>query len=203
MVRFILYMSMAFVTAFVGVSWAARGFPVQFYSPVSIAPLRPMMTETFGGQTARDHERKEWEAQHTAQSDKNPKLDKIRLETLQAANAYAMSPCDKTMKANLIEASTAYTRAWQEKLNCFGPPNMRFGCPYKNYKDAADTFTTPLDARVKEALHAAFDQRGIVDADFPAGVRFDVRMFSGPGLWFEESPLCLPRLRASAGNDDQ
>ena len=28
MTRFILYASMVFVTAFVGVTWAARGFPV-------------------------------------------------------------------------------------------------------------------------------------------------------------------------------
>ena len=203
MIRFIVYTCMAFVTAFVGVSWAARGFPMQFSSPVSVAPLQPTVASTFGDQTARDHERKAWEAEHTAQSDKNPKLDKIRLETLQAANAYAMSPCDSTMKSNLIEALTAYTRAWQEKLSCSGPPNMRIGCPDKNFKEAADAFTTPLDVRVKDALHAAFDQRGIVKADFPANVRFDVQMFAGPGLWSDESPLCLPRMRAAAGNRDR
>src|SRR5450631_4144789 len=104
MTRFIFYVGMAFLTTFVGVTWAARGFPVS--APVFVAPLQPTLTATFGDQSARDHERKEWEAQHTAQSDKNPKLDKIRLETLQAANAYAMSPCDSTMKSNLIEAVT-------------------------------------------------------------------------------------------------
>jgi hypothetical protein len=199
MPRFILYLGMAFVTAFVGVTWAARGFPV--YTPVFVAPLQPTVTATFGDQSARDHERKAWEAQHTAQSDKNPKLDKIRLETLQAANAYAMSPCDSTMKSNLIEAVTAYTRAWQEKLNCSGPPNMRMFCADKNWKAAADTFSTPLDVRVRDALKAAFDQHGVLKTDFPEQVRFDMQQFAGPGLWFDESPLCLPRQRASAGGE--
>jgi hypothetical protein len=200
MVRFILYVCMAFVTAFVGVSWASRGFPMRFSGPVTVGPLQPTVTATFGGQSARDHERKMWEAEHTAQSDKNPRLDKIRLETLQAANAYAMSPCDKTMKSNLIEAVTAYTRAWQKKIDCPRPMNMLLFCSDAKLKEAAATFATPLDIRVKAALHEAFDQRGVVKADFPADMRFDVLQFAGPGLWSDESPICLPRMRASAEN---
>lgn len=199
MIRSILYVCMAFVTAFVGVSWASRGFPMHFSGPVSVGPLQPTVTATFGDQSARDYERKMWEAEHTAQSDKDPKLDKIRLEALQAANAYAMSPCDKTMKSNLIEAVTAYTRAWQKKIDCPRPMNTLMFCSDAKLKEAAATFTTPLDIRVKAALHEAFDQRGIVRADFPADMRFDVLHFAGPGLWSDESPICLPRMRASAG----
>ena len=128
MTRFILYLCMAFITAFVGVTWAARGFPVHFSSAVNVGPLQPTVTATFGDQSAKDYERKMWEAEHTAQSDKDPKLDKIRLETLQAANAYAMSPCDDTMKSNLIAALTAYTRAWQQKMDCPRPQNMLMFC---------------------------------------------------------------------------
>lgn len=199
MVRFLLYVSMAFATAFVGVTWAARGFPVHLSGPVSVAPLRPTVDATFGDQSSRDYERKMWEAEHTAQSDKNPRLDKIRLEALQAANAYAMSPCDKTMKSNLIEALTAYTRAWQQKMDCPRPMNMLMFCGDAKLKEVAATFSTPLDIRVKAALHEAFEQRGIVKADFPADMRFDVLQFAGPGLWSDESPVCLPRMRASAG----
>jgi hypothetical protein len=183
MFRFILYVSMAFVTAFVGVTWAARGFPVQF----------------FGDQSAKDYERKMWEAQHTAQSDKNPKLDSIRLDALQAGNAYAMSPCDETMKANLIAAVTAYTRAWQKKMDCPRPLHMLMFCGDKKLKEVAETFSTPLDIRVQTALHEAFEQRGIVKADFPEDTRFDMLQFAGPGLWFDESPICLPRMRAAPG----
>ena len=146
MIRFIVSVCMAFVPAFVAVTWASRGFPMQFSGPVRIAPPAPTVTATFGDQTARDHERKAWEAQHTNQSDKNPRLDKIRLETLQAANAYAMSPCDSTMKSNLIEALTAYTRAWQEKLKCSGQPNMRIGCPTRTSR-CADTYDAARRSR--------------------------------------------------------
>ena len=199
MTRFILYLCMAFITAFVGVTWAARGFPVHFSSAVNVGPLQPTVTATFGDQSAKDYERKMWEAEHTAQSDKDPKLDKIRLETLQAANAYAMSPCDDTMKSNLIAALTAYTRAWQQKMDCPRPQNMLMFCSDKKLKEATATFSTPLDIRVKEALSQAFDQRGIVKTDFPSSVRFDVLQFAGPGLWSDDaSPICLPRMRAAA-----
>ena len=198
MTRFVLYVCMAFVTAFVGVSWASRGFPMQFSgSAVKVGPLQPTVTATFGDQSARDHERKTWEAEHTAQSDKNPKLDTIRLEALQAGTAYAMSPCDKTMKSNLIEALTAYTRAWQKKLDCSGP---RMFCGDAKMKGAAAAFSTPLDVRVKDALHEAFKQGGILKTEFPADIRFDMLQFAGPGLWFDETPLCAPQMRASAGN---
>jgi hypothetical protein len=198
MARFILYACMAFVTAFVGISWAARGFPVRFSAPEVAGPLRPLVTATFGDQSAEDYERKMWESQHTAQSDKNPKLDTIRMDALQAATAYSMSPCDKTMKLNLIAAVTAYTHAWQAKLDCPRPMNMLMFCGDQKLKDAADTFSTPLDNRVRDALEAAFEQKGVVKADFASDVRFDVLQFAGPGLWSDESPICLPRQRASA-----
>jgi hypothetical protein len=196
MSRFILYVCMSFVTAFVGVTWAARGFPV--YSFRFDRELEPTLTTTFGDDSAKAYERKMWEAQHTAQSDKNPKLDAIRLDALQAGTAYAMSPCDSTMKLNLVTAVTAYTRAWQQKLDCQRPMGMLIACSDKKLKDTADTFSTPLDKRVQDALSAAFDQKGVVKADFPPEVRSDVAQFAGPGFWSDESPICLPRQRGSA-----
>src|ERR1700720_810784 len=142
MIRFVLFVCMAFATAFVGVSWAARGFP--FLSFEFTRPMQPTVTATFGDQSAKDYERKMWEAEHTAQSDGDTKLDRIRLEALQAANAYAMSPCDETMKSNLIAAVTAYTRAWQRKLNCPRPQNMLMFCGDEKLKQVAATFSTPL-----------------------------------------------------------
>jgi len=197
MTRFIVYTCMAFITAFVGVSWATRGFPMRSSSPAIVTALPPTVTATFGDQSAKDYERKMWEAQHTAQSDGDVELDKIRLEALQAGNAYAMSPCDDTMKSNLIAAVTAYTRAWQKKMNCPRPQNMLMFCGDEKLKQVAATFSTPLDIRVKAALSEAFEQRGVVKADFPDDIRFDVLQFAGPGLWSDESPLCLPRMRAA------
>jgi hypothetical protein len=207
MSRFYLYVAMAFVTAFVGVSWAARGFPVSFSGPENVSgpeivqQLPALVNSTFGDEHAKQYERKMWESQHTAQSDGDPVLDKLRLDALQAGNAYAMSPCDSTMKQNVIEALTAYTRAWQKKIDCPRPMNMLMFCSEEKVNAARATFSTPLDLRVHAAFEEAFKQHGVVRADFPEDVRFDILKFSGPGLWVnEESPLCLPRERASASN---
>lgn len=197
MTRFALFAVMVFVTAFAVVSWATRGFPVLTFGPVA-GPLQPTVTATFGDQSAKDHERKMWEAEHTSQGDGDAKLDRIRLEALQAANAYTLSPCGDTTKANLIAAISAYTRAWQKKMDCPRPQNMLMYCSDQKLKEVAATFSTPLDIRVKAALHEAFEQRGIIKADFPADLRFDVLQFAGPGLWSDESPVCLPRMRAAA-----
>ena len=197
MTRFILFVCMAFATAFVGVAWAARGFPTWFYYPQFANQLQPRVTATFGDQSAKDYERKMWEAEHTARGDNDSMLDSIRLEALQAANAYTLSPCGETTKLNLIAAVTAYTRAWQKKMDCPRPQNMLMFCGDRKLKEVAATFSTPLDIRVKTALHEAFEQRGIVKADFPADLQFDVLQFAGPGLWSDESPICLPRMRAA------
>mgnify|MGYP000865328344 FL=1 len=198
MVRFLIYTMMAFITAFVGVSWAARGFPTSTPArQTMITPLRPTMQSTFRDGSDEARERKRWESEHTARSDGDQKLDAIRLDALQSAHAYEMSPCDETMRTNLVAALTAYTRAWQKKLTCPRPMGVLMFCE-KQLQEAAETFTTPLDLRVRAALHAAVEQKGIVTADFPADVRDDVRQFAGPGLWHDESPICLPRQQASA-----
>jgi hypothetical protein len=196
--RFIFCVVMAFTTAFTAVFWASRGFPTGLSAPRFVMPARPTIDSTFGDENTKAYERKQWESEHTAQSDKNPKLDALRLDALQAGNAYSMSPCDKTMKSNLINAATAYTRAWQAKLGCKTTMLGMTNCSDQQIKEAADTFSTPLDDRVKAALHAAFEQKGIVKADFPADVRFDVLYFAGAGLWHDESPICLPRQLGSA-----
>jgi hypothetical protein len=197
--RFLLYTVMAFTTAFVGISWAVRGFPVSSAKPQFVAPLRATVDSRFEYGDPVELQHKEQERLRAVQSDEDPKLDAIRMDALQAANAYEMSPCDATMKSNLIGALTVYTRAWQNKLDCARPFGMPIGCD-KKLEDTAAAFSTPLDLRLRNALQAAFDQKGIVKADFPDDVRFDVLQFAGSGLWHEESPICLPRQRASANS---
>src|SRR3984957_21263583 len=99
MIRFVLCVCMAFATAFVGVSWAARGFP--FLSFELTRPMQPTVTATFGDQSAKDYERKMWEAEHTAQSDGDSKLDRIRLAAPPAGHASTLSPFGGSPKANL------------------------------------------------------------------------------------------------------
>lgn len=196
--RFIIIVCMAFVTAFVGVSWVARGFPMNFSSPVQVVPLQATVDAHFGDDRAKENLRKDWEARHTARGDNDARRNAIRLDTLQAANAYAMSPCDKTVKANLVVALTAYTRAWQTTLGCKRNFLGQLICSDQKFKEAADSVNTPLDRRVKTALEAAFAQKGIITADFPEDIRQDVLPFTSPDFWSGQSPICLPRQAGSA-----
>jgi hypothetical protein len=86
---------------------------------------------------------------------------------LQAANAYALSSCDRTMKANLVEALTVYTKLWREKMGSCG----FLSCDDKKIDAAAEAFSSPLDMRVREAVRAAFDEGGISLQDFPPSLR--------------------------------
>jgi hypothetical protein len=194
MSRFVLLTCMAFVSTFVGVSWAMRGFPVSIPSP--IGELRPTLNSSFGDESAKARERKDWEAEHTMQSDKDPQLDALRMDALQAGTAYAMSPCDKTMKANLIAATSAYARGWLKIFDCRNPA-LPFGCSEKKRDLANAAYSTPLDVRVRAALAEAFEQKGIVQEEFPEEIRMTVLQFAGTGLWSDPSPVCLPRQRAS------
>lgn len=195
MSRFILLTCMTFVSAFVGISWALRGFPTTSIS--SINELRPTLTTTFGDESSKAYDRKNWEAEHTAMSDKNPKLDALRMDALQAGTAYAMSPCDETMKANLIAATSAYARGYTKIYDCPNPAMGMF-CSEKKRDQANAAYSTPLDVRVKAALAEAFEQKGVVKEDFPEDIRLTVLAFAGPGLWSDPSPVCLPRQRATA-----
>ena len=103
------------------------------------------------------------------------------------------------MKARLIAALTAYTRAWQERLNCTRLGHSLVTCGEKKIDDAAFAFSTPLDQQVREAFQEAFDQGGVIRADIPAVVRFDALQFTSSTLWLDELPLCLPQMRANAG----
>src|SRR4051812_14552139 len=108
--RFILFACMVFVTTFVGVSWASRGFPMRFSTPPSgVGQSQPTLDIKFGDDSFQ--KKREFMAQQQLQDPDNHKRDPLRLEALQAANGYALSPCDKTMKANLVAAVRAYAAA--------------------------------------------------------------------------------------------
>ncbi len=98
--RIYVYVALAFVASFAGVSWAARGFPV------SVGSWQAVLTTPSGDHGVGDDQSKVREIQRVARS-----LDTIKNEALQAATGFALSPCDSTMKQNLVEALTAYVRA--------------------------------------------------------------------------------------------
>jgi hypothetical protein len=189
-----LHIGMTLVTAFVLVSWGMQGFPTKSKAKSS-GELRPTLNATFG-KDSRSEEEKARRTAQTLASAQDPELNKIRLETLAAANAYALVNCESAAKERLIAALTAYTKAWQRKLNCFRPMLifMMF-CDDENKSAAAAAFSTHLDKQIKEALDEAFDRRGILQSEFPYSVRFDVLQFAGSNLWADESPVCLPLRR--------
>jgi hypothetical protein len=154
---------MAFVTAFVSISWAVRGFPTHITSPAPVEKLQPTLNVTFGdGSVERYHERL---SQQQLQDPNNYKRDPLRLDALQAANAYALSPCDKTMKANFVAAVRAYAAAdFEIRSKC----NVVLGGCDAAVDKAIATYATPLDLRVQAAMHEAFEKGGISKADFPA-----------------------------------
>jgi hypothetical protein len=156
---FVLYARMAFVTVYVGISWAARGFPTRLSSPVSVQQLQPTHNVTFGDHSGEEHRAREQQLQDP----NNYKRDPLRLDALQAANAYALSPCDKTMKANLVAAVRTYAAADVEIRKC----NVVVGGCDAAWDKAIATYATPLDLRVKAAMHEAFEKGGISKADFP------------------------------------
>lgn len=174
-----VYIALAFVASFAGVSWAARGFPVGMATG-------PALSASDGQDTKQENER-------VMRS-----LDTIRNEALQAATGFALSPCDSTMKKNLVDALTAYIHAWQVKLDCPRIGNLPIMCGQEKLKAAVATFSTPLDLRLTEAVAQAFEQPGITIADFPESIRFDMLRFGGPALRPGYMQSCEPRWRTSA-----
>jgi hypothetical protein len=183
--RFALLAGVAFGLTFVGISWSQRGFPVM---TMRVEPLKPDARIPTFEESVKKGIRKDWENSKTAQSDGDKERDKLRLELLQAAIGYKLSPCDETMKKNLVDAVTNYTRAWQVKFHCKLGVD---GCP-ANEDDridyAAGLFKTPADINVHKQLREAYDQGGITKADFPASVGRDAFLWTG--MPFGEPAAC-------------
>jgi hypothetical protein len=168
MSRFVLYVGMAFITAFVGVTWAARGFPVDLSGPVVVAPRQPMLTKTFGDRSGE--KKREQLGEEQLQDPDNAKRNPLRADALQAATGYALSPCDKTMKANLVAAARAYATTFHEIHKC----NPMFTNCDPVFDRALKVYSTPFDLRVQNALHEAFQRGGISKADFPPALQMSV-----------------------------
>lgn len=133
--------------------------------------------------------RKDWEASKTSQSDGDKGRDQLRIALLQTSVGYKLSPCNATVKKNLIEAMTNYTKAWLAKFHCTPGAD---GCP-KSEDDrieaARAAFHTPADIRVHQTLHEAVDQGGLSREDFPSSIRPNVFMWSG--MPFEPQAACV------------
>jgi hypothetical protein len=101
--------------------------------------------------------------------------DELRIELLQAANAYSLSPCSPVMKANLVKALTDYASAIAEKSGC----GFMMCGGSERVDAAAHMFGTSMDKRVKQAVAAAFEHGGISLKDYSAGLRLTLLMVAG------------------------
>jgi hypothetical protein len=175
-IRFTLIAVVLFGLAFAGISWANKGFPIV---AMKAEPIKPdARVPTFEERVDKGM-RKDWENSKTAQGDGDPKREQLRLAALQAANAFALSPCDATMKKNLVEALSAYAKAWSDMAGC---KFFVCGGDGRRIDAAATSFSTPSDMRVREAVRAAFEKGGISRQDFPDSIRLWVTMLAGdPG----------------------
>jgi hypothetical protein len=175
-IRFTLIAVAIFGLTFVGISWANKGFPVM---AMRAEPMKPDARVPTFEEGVKKGIRKDWENSKTAQGDGDPQREALRLAALQAANAFALSPCDATMKKNLVEALSAYAKAWSDMAGC-----KFFICGGDDRKvdTAAASFSTPSDMRVREAVRAAFEKGGVSREDFPGSIRLWVTMLAGdPG----------------------
>jgi len=174
--RFVLATVGLFVLAFVGISWGQKGFPVM---AMRAEPLKPDARIPTFEESVKKGLRKDWEASKTSQGDGNKERDKLRIELLQASIGYKLSPCDPTMKKNLVEAMIHYTQAWKAQAFCKAGVN---GCPASSDERldaAAAAFKSPADIHVQHALREAVDQGGLSKDDFPNSIRNNVFMWSG------------------------
>ena len=188
--RFALLAVALFAAAFIAISWANKGFPVM---AMRVAPLKPDARLPTFEQSVKQGLRKDWENSKTAQSDGDKERDKLRLALWQAAIGYKLSPCDATMKKNLVEAATNYTNAWAAMAGC--KSGVCSG-DEKKLDAAAAAFKSPADARVHKALGEAFEQGGIAKDDFPKAIRNHVFMWTG--MPFGESAACIAARQALA-----
>lgn len=162
MSRLVLFISIAASTFVIGV-WGSRGFPIRLFSPAAV-PLQATVNTTFGDDSSQ--KRRDRQVQDVLNDPENAKRHPQRMDTLQAATGYALSPCDKTMKTNLVESLRVYATGFNDMRRC----NVMFANCDPVFEKATATYSTPLDKRVQAALHEAFEKGGISKNDFPPAI---------------------------------
>jgi hypothetical protein len=100
------------------------------------------------------------------ETDKDRGRMQIRRTAIQAAQAYAISPCDQATKAAFVVATTTYVKAMTEATG--------------DQATAVKAFATPMDARVREAVQQAFAAGGVSKDDFPANAQVWVATTAQP-----------------------
>jgi hypothetical protein len=154
-----------FVISYGGVAWVMAGAPI-----VGARREQPAIRLAALPTSVPNHEMP-GQTPALPRGDGHPQRDKLRFDALAASTAYALTPCDETARAVMIQAVSSYAQAWADMMGC-GPD----GCDYRKINATAAAFSTPLDVQLREAVGAAFDKRGVSIDDFPSALRINVAM---------------------------
>lgn len=183
--RFGLMVAVAFALTFIGV-WlgtksgpvmAMRGAPAKpdVQTPVSVPAVEPGPAQALRKDAAPPKTEPRAVAVAPAaptpvkpvvETDKDRGRLQIRRTAIQAAQAYASSPCDQATKAAFVVATTTYVKAMTEETG--------------SRPEAVKAFATPMDARVREAVQQAFQIGGVSKDDFPANAQLWVAANAPP-----------------------
>jgi hypothetical protein len=162
-----------FALAFASMSWHTRGLP-RALTPGSgpaplarVAPAAPEPVLAYVEPNVRPSERKGWTL-GVPQDDKSAGRNLMRLTAIQAANAYAHSPCDRAAKAAFIVAASTFIKSYA----------------------AGD------DVRVREAMQTAFSKGGVSKHEFPSDTHAFMASIT-PGQE-DADALCAAGRRADA-----
>jgi hypothetical protein len=190
MLRLALLTVGLFALAFVGVSWAEKGFPIM---TIRVAPLKADARIPTFEESVKKGLRKDWENSQTFQSDGNQERDRLRLELLQASTAYKLSPCDDTMKKNMAMALTNYVSAWLKIARCKSAVDVCPSSRSARFDAATAAFGTPADAHALAAMREAIEQGGITPEDFPRSIRDDVSIWIGTPVGEAQAACIIAR----------
>lgn len=142
-----------FLAVFLGVKWLFEVHPLQ---PDSRLP-------TFHHVDADSPRIK---LEQSSVSDNDPTRDRLRSEVLDYAKALGDDPCNGVLKAHYIKAVTDYARAWISIAPCLGTHTCS-GSNSPNMDRAARAFGSPLDLRVRDAMHKVHAKGVFGIGDFP------------------------------------
>jgi hypothetical protein len=165
-VRFVALAAALFVMSYATVAWTIAGQPL---AVTSLSNHQAEVEYTSLPTNPATANRKAEPA--PVGGDGNSARDRLRLAAYHASTTYSLAPCNESAKTLMIDAVSSYAQAWADMMDC-GPK----GCDYKKINATAAAFSTPLDIQVRDAIGAAFDQRGISIDDFPSRLQINVAM---------------------------
>lgn len=186
--RFVVLALGLFAAAFGGISWAARGFPVMGWQSAPGKP-EPQIAKAPASQqaavaarpaapaasAAKPDARLEFEHSKILQSDPDAGRRKMRLTAIEAANDFAVAPCNLPAKAAFIVATSTYLNAL-------------------NNKQPTDARIATMDARVRAVIRSALEAGGVNPNEFPAGTQAGIASIAGPSS--EMRSPCAPGRQA-------